>query len=324
MWPLVWTPTVPVILTRVLGPIPPGHWAGPTAVRQQPTSCRTPTASRDLHPLGPMRAPEATWRGVGHLWALGQELSSPLSVLLTLRLTSGLEPVFCAAGGSQACLTLCDPASEAPKRSPSWASSMGAVSLSPEFHQLQEPWWLSGCPRSSPPRRVPRPAAYGPGSDETGGLRQEGLSHLHACVQHPDPAAFFQLTAFVCPPPLQIRPLRENQASIIHGMFPAGAGGSEILATESWQRGAANGAGSPPAGGGDACLWRPHACTRFGGSCSGGSGWARLGSAGLGATRLGSAQLGSARLRSARLGSSRAGGLEPLKIRQGLRFLKPR
>ncbi|CAM9943348.1 unnamed protein product [Rangifer tarandus platyrhynchus] len=48
-----------------------------------------------------MRAPEATWRGVGHLWALGQELSSPLSVLLTLRLTSGLEPVFCAAGGSQ-------------------------------------------------------------------------------------------------------------------------------------------------------------------------------------------------------------------------------
>lgn len=83
MWPLVWTPTVPVILTRVLGPIPPGHWAGPTAVRQQPTSCRTPTASRDLHPPGPMRAPEATWRGVGPLWALGQEPSSPLSVAST-------------------------------------------------------------------------------------------------------------------------------------------------------------------------------------------------------------------------------------------------
>ncbi|CAI9160961.1 unnamed protein product [Rangifer tarandus platyrhynchus] len=315
MWPLVWTPTVPVILTRVLGPIPPGHWAGPTAVRQQPTSCRTPTASRDLHPLGPMRAPEATWRGVGHLWALGQELSSPLSVLLTLRLTSGLEPVFCAAGGSQACLTLCDPASEAPKRSPSWASSMGAVSLSPEFHQLQEPWWLSGCPRSSPPRRVPRPAAYGPGRVVGLWVVRDGLlvwaEARRKGVTRSSSAS-------------QIRPLRENQASIIHGMFPAGAGGSEILATESWQRGAANGAGSPPAGGGDACLWRPHACTRFGGSCSGGSGWARLGSAGLGATRLGSAQLGSARLRSARLGSSRAGGLEPLKIRQGLRFLKPR
>ena len=59
-------------------------------------------------------------------------------------------------------------------------------------------------------------------------------------------------------------------------MFPAGAGGSEILATESWQRGAANGAGSPPAGGGDACLWRPHAGIRFRGSCSGASGSARL------------------------------------------------
>lgn len=44
----------------------------------------------------------------------------------------------------QACLTLCDPASDAPKWSPSWASSAGAINPSPQFHQLQEPQQL--CP----------------------------------------------------------------------------------------------------------------------------------------------------------------------------------
>lgn len=68
-----WTPAVHVILTRISGPMPPGHWAGPTAVRQQPTSCRTPTAPRDLRAPGPPRAPETTRRGVSPLWALGQE-----------------------------------------------------------------------------------------------------------------------------------------------------------------------------------------------------------------------------------------------------------
>ena len=67
-----WTPTVPVILTRVSGPIPPGHWAGPTTVRQRPTSCRTPTASWYLQPPGRPQAPETTRRGVGPLWALGR------------------------------------------------------------------------------------------------------------------------------------------------------------------------------------------------------------------------------------------------------------
>lgn len=55
---------------------------------------------------------------------------------------------------------------------------------------------------SPPPRGAPRPAAHAPQRDETGGLGQEGC--LHACVQHPDSDAFFQLSAFVCPPPLRV------------------------------------------------------------------------------------------------------------------------
>lgn len=97
MRPLVWTPTVPVILTRVLGPTPLGHWAGPTTVRQQPTSCRTPTASQDLHPPGPMWAPEATWRGTCGSSGRNRPPHSPWHP----RLTSGLEPMLCVARGGQ-------------------------------------------------------------------------------------------------------------------------------------------------------------------------------------------------------------------------------
>lgn len=98
-----------------------------------------------------------------------------------------------------ACLTLCDPASEAPKRSPSWASNAGAISPSPQFHQLQEPWRLCPLPRLHLP--VGRP---GRPHMRRKGMRLEASGRKDACVQHPDSDAFFQLSAFVCPPPLRV------------------------------------------------------------------------------------------------------------------------
>ncbi|XP_065794607.1 collagen alpha-1(I) chain-like [Muntiacus reevesi] len=248
MWPLVWTPTAPVILTRVSGPYPQGTGLDP------------PQSDSSPHP-----APEAPWRGIGPLWALGQEPSSPLSVASTPH----LRPRAHALCGQRRPETLL-PRRETPEqaqapRIPSWAgvpvnpvgvagrplivtgrfsflsstrsgpdtgspgpASIASLSdlrlihsakatLSRLVHGPSPPF--PACPRTP----VPRPAAYATGSDETGGLGQEGPSHLHACIQHPDSAAFFQLTTFVCPPPLRTLP-SWPALSPVRGRRQGGAG----------------------------------------------------------------------------------------------------